>query len=138
VTRWSQDPFAIGAYSELQTRDASGGDRDILSLPEGRLFFAGEAAVPGTVGAQCTHGALLSGASVGLEVLEHLGLGGASFSGLAREGGLLGLDMGALIATLLGRLGDVVDDSSSEPGQGSVASPAAETEGSPTKFRRQL
>ena len=59
VTRWSRDPFAMGAFSFAATgmeKDA----RDTLAAPvENRIFFAGEATsidYPGTV-----HGAILSG-----------------------------------------------------------------------------
>lgn len=59
VTRWSQDPFALGSYSYIAVGGESG-DRDILAEPIGdRLFFAGEATsrdYPATV-----HGAYLSG-----------------------------------------------------------------------------
>ncbi|WP_367289552.1 FAD-dependent oxidoreductase [Laspinema palackyanum] len=59
VTRWSQDPFALGSYSHIAVGGDSG-DRDILAEPIGdRLFFAGEATsrdYPATV-----HGAYLSG-----------------------------------------------------------------------------
>ncbi|HUY91360.1 MAG TPA: FAD-dependent oxidoreductase [Pirellulales bacterium] len=59
VTRWGQDPFALGAYSYAPP-GASGENRDRLAAPLGeRLFFAGEAThrrFPSTA-----HGAYLSG-----------------------------------------------------------------------------
>eukprot|EP00438_Fugacium_kawagutii_P031112 Skav214918 [mRNA] locus=scaffold2073:141910:143457:- [translate_table: standard] len=70
VTRWSLDPFALGAYTEFQDVMASEDDRDIYMRTEGRLFFAGEGAVPGDVGAQCTHGAVFSGASAAVTMLH--------------------------------------------------------------------
>lgn len=69
VTRWAEDPFALGAYSELQDPHASERDRDIYAKPEGRVLFAGEGAAPGVVGAQCTHGALLSGVAATVNLL---------------------------------------------------------------------
>lgn len=58
-TRWSQDPFALGAYSYLAV-GATGADRDALAEPlAGRLYFAGEATwKPHSA---TVHGALLSG-----------------------------------------------------------------------------
>jgi monoamine oxidase len=60
ITRWSQDPFALGSYSYAAV-GSSREDRVALAAPEadGALVFAGEAAsadYPGTV-----HGAYLSG-----------------------------------------------------------------------------
>ena len=59
VTRWSQDPFACGAYSFVAA-GATPDDRVALATPLGRsVFFAGEAThtgYPSTV-----HGAYLSG-----------------------------------------------------------------------------
>jgi monoamine oxidase len=71
ITRWRQDPFALGSYSFLG-RGAQPADRVALGEPVGRtLFFAGEAAnrrYPGTV-----HGAYLSGQ----QAAEHLAETGA-------------------------------------------------------------
>ncbi|MBL9086839.1 MAG: FAD-dependent oxidoreductase, partial [Planctomycetia bacterium] len=59
VTRWSRDPFALGAYSFVAA-GATPDDRVALAAPLGQsVFFAGEAthtAYPSTV-----HGAYLSG-----------------------------------------------------------------------------
>ncbi len=59
ITKWSADPFAVGAYSHLRV-GARAKDYDALAKPvDDRLFFAGEATIrqhPGTV-----HGALMSG-----------------------------------------------------------------------------
>ncbi|CAE7897764.1 PAO4, partial [Symbiodinium sp. KB8] len=76
VTRWSLDPFALGAYTEFQDPKASEDDRDIYARPEGRLLFTGEGAVPGHVGAQCTHGAVFGGASSAIALLSE-GVGAA-------------------------------------------------------------
>ncbi|CAE7505727.1 PAO4 [Symbiodinium natans] len=70
VTRWSLDPFALGAYTEFQDPLASEEDRDIYARPEGRLLFTGEGAVPGHVGAQCTHGAVFGGACAAVALLS--------------------------------------------------------------------
>jgi monoamine oxidase len=58
ITRWGQDPFALGSYSHIPPF-ASGDDYDTLAKPVNRLFFAGEAThrqYPSTV-----NGAYLSG-----------------------------------------------------------------------------
>ncbi|KAF3778339.1 FLOWERING LOCUS D protein [Nymphaea thermarum] len=60
-TRWGNDPFSLGSYSNVAV-GASGDDYDILAenVGEGRLFFAGEHTTrryPATM-----HGAFLSGA----------------------------------------------------------------------------
>jgi monoamine oxidase len=72
VTRWSQDPYALGSYSFHATGSTPD---DRLSLGgtdwNGRLVFAGEAAsadYPGTV-----HGALLSGQAAARTILENAG-----------------------------------------------------------------
>lgn len=72
VTRWAQDPFALGAYSEIQSPDATCDDREICGATEGTVLFAGEATISGHVGAQCTHGALLSGAAAALKLYHRV------------------------------------------------------------------
>ena len=66
ITRWQQDPFALGSYSYLPP-GASPDDRAALGASvDKRLFFAGEATsldYPATV-----HGALLSGRSNAAEI----------------------------------------------------------------------
>ncbi|CAE7151512.1 PAO4, partial [Symbiodinium pilosum] len=76
VTRWSLDPFALGAYTEFQDPRATEDDRDVYARPEGRILFTGEGAVPGNIGAQCTHGAVLGGASAAIALLSE-GVGAA-------------------------------------------------------------
>jgi monoamine oxidase len=67
ITRWRQDPYALGSYSYLAV-GAEPDDRLRLAEPiDDRLFFAGEAtdpSFPATV-----HGALLSGRRAADEVL---------------------------------------------------------------------
>jgi monoamine oxidase len=67
VSRWSRDPFALGAYSHM-TPGATPDDYDTLAAPWcDRLLFAGEhthRAHPATV-----HGALLSGRRAAAEAL---------------------------------------------------------------------
>lgn len=65
ITRWGEDPYALGAYSYLPP-GASPDDLDALAEPVGRLLFAGEATsreYPSTV-----HGAYLSGVRAALEI----------------------------------------------------------------------
>ncbi|KAF5395012.1 hypothetical protein PHET_08875 [Paragonimus heterotremus] len=76
VTRWSEDPFSLGAYTagEVGSDDA---DRHAYagSLPSAdnpRLLFAGEGTVDSSGGQQCTHGAFASGVSRALEILDHM------------------------------------------------------------------
>jgi len=109
VTRWSQDPYALGAYSDFQHPEACEEDRTALAEREGRLFFAGEAAVPNMVGAQCTHGAVLSGAAAAVDVLAQLGLRDGRMLDLLYDRGPLGLDVGMLVDALAG---DVCDTGS--------------------------
>ena len=95
VTRWSLDPFALGAYTEFQDALASETDREVYARPLGRLLFAGEGAVPGEVGAQCTHGAVFSGALAAVEILKRLEMP------CDLEGrGPLGLDVQALVEVM--------------------------------------
>merc|ERR1711879_465864 len=75
VTRWSTDPFSLGAYSELQHPLASDRDREVYAKTEGNVLFTGEGAEPLLTGAQCTHGALLGGVSAALEVFVGLQAG---------------------------------------------------------------
>ncbi|KAF6775221.1 hypothetical protein AHF37_05153 [Paragonimus kellicotti] len=76
VTRWSEDPFSLGAYTagEVGSGDA---DRHAYagSLPSAgnpRLLFAGEGTVDSSGGQQCTHGAFASGVSRAFEILDHM------------------------------------------------------------------
>ncbi|KAK4472493.1 hypothetical protein MN116_003740 [Schistosoma mekongi] len=74
VTRWSEDPFSLGAYTagEVGCSDA---DRQAYasSLPSTvcpKLLFAGEGTVDSSGGQQCTHGAFSSGVDRALDVLD--------------------------------------------------------------------
>ncbi|MCZ6784958.1 MAG: NAD(P)/FAD-dependent oxidoreductase [Proteobacteria bacterium] len=59
VTRWRQDPFALGSYSRLLP-GATGTERQTLAQPvAGRLFLAGEATDP--TDPSTVHGAYWSG-----------------------------------------------------------------------------
>ncbi|OON14071.1 amine oxidase [Opisthorchis viverrini] len=74
VTRWSEDPFSLGAYT---AGEVGSGDADrhayASSLPSPdnpRLLFAGEGTVDSAGGQQCTHGAFTSGLSRAFDVLD--------------------------------------------------------------------
>ncbi|CAH8443484.1 unnamed protein product, partial [Schistosoma turkestanicum] len=74
VTRWSEDPFSLGAYTagEVGCGDA---DRHAYasSLPSKvypKLLFAGEGTVDSSGGQQCTHGAFSSGVDRAFDVLD--------------------------------------------------------------------
>lgn len=76
VTRWSEDPFSLGAYTagEVGSNDS---DRHAYasSLPSPerpRLLFAGEGTVDSSGGQQCTHGAFTSGVERALDVLDQI------------------------------------------------------------------
>ena len=68
ITRWSQDPFALGSYSFIK-KGAMRNDREELQKPlANRLWFSGEAThsrYPATM-----HGAYLSGIAVTKAILE--------------------------------------------------------------------
>eukprot|EP00439_Symbiodinium_sp_Y106_P022994 s7710_g2.t2 len=97
-----------GAYTEFQDPRASEDDRDIYATPEGRLLFTGEGAVPGHVGAQCTHGAVFGGAFAAISLLSE-GVGAAQRQALEEESprlgellgsGPMGLDVKVLVEVL--------------------------------------
>lgn len=69
VTRWGDDEFAYGAYSYMKTGSTLK-DVHALAKPEhcGRLYFAGEAC--SIDGAQCVHGAVLTGNEAALDILS--------------------------------------------------------------------
>lgn len=73
VTRWGEDPFSCGAYSYMRV-GSDPSDIAALAAPEydGRVHFAGEAC--SVEGAQCVHGALLTGQSAAAAVLRQLGV----------------------------------------------------------------
>ena len=98
VTRWSLDPFALGAYTEFQDVMASEEDRDIYMRAHGRLLFAGEGAIPGDFGAQCTHGAVLSGAHAAMTLLESTFHQAKPMA--LRGDGPLGIDVKSLVDVL--------------------------------------
>lgn len=68
ITRWSQDPFALGSYSAIMP-GASGENSNVLAEAlDDKLFFAGEATHrdhPSTV-----HGAYMSGLRAAEEIIE--------------------------------------------------------------------
>ena len=69
VTRWQQDRFARGTYSNVGP-EAIPGDYDTMAARVGNLYFAGEATCathPATV-----HGAYISGLRAASEILEDL------------------------------------------------------------------
>ncbi|KAM7532784.1 hypothetical protein Aperf_G00000129352 [Anoplocephala perfoliata] len=81
VTRWSEDPFALGAYTAGEPSCCGDEDRHAYaqSLPttgRPRLLFAGEGTVDSRGGQQCTHGAFLSGIERAFDVLDYLQQGG--------------------------------------------------------------
>eukprot|EP00927_Polykrikos_kofoidii_P065301 TRINITY_DN61078_c0_g1_i1.p1 TRINITY_DN61078_c0_g1~~TRINITY_DN61078_c0_g1_i1.p1 ORF type:complete len:684 (+),score=119.14 TRINITY_DN61078_c0_g1_i1:62-2113(+) len=108
VTRWTEDKFTHGAYSDLQSPLASEADRAIYARTEGHVLFAGEGAVPGHAGAQCTHGAVFSGVSAASELLAKLPPRDdirANAVDILCGMGPLGLDVEAMIDVLTGRIG---------------------------------
>ncbi|MFO1202371.1 MAG: FAD-dependent oxidoreductase [Tabrizicola sp.] len=72
ITRWSQDPFALGSYSFHATGTSLATRRALAGTDwDGRLVFAGEAAetsYPGTA-----HGAYLSGQSAARTIMGRAG-----------------------------------------------------------------
>jgi monoamine oxidase len=72
VTRWSQDPFALGSYSFHATGTSPATRRALAGADwDGRLVFAGEAAQPDYPGT--AHGAFLSGQTAARVVMERAG-----------------------------------------------------------------
>lgn len=100
VTRWSLDPFALGAYSELQDVRASEDDRILYSQPDGHVHYAGEGAVPSDCGAQCADGALLSGLAAALSILEQFPDRAGKLQALREEDGPLGINIDAVVTLL--------------------------------------
>ena len=72
ITRWSQDPFALGAYSFHATGTSPKTRRALAGSDwDGRLVFAGEAAEPDYSGT--AHGAYLSGQTAARTIQERAG-----------------------------------------------------------------
>lgn len=70
ITRWGQDPFALGSYSSIYL-GAAPEDREALAAPvDGVLFFAGEAT--SVEHAATVQGALLSGQRAARELMKSL------------------------------------------------------------------
>ncbi|KAL3321128.1 hypothetical protein Ciccas_000203 [Cichlidogyrus casuarinus] len=74
VTRWSEDPFALGSYTEGEL-GSSDADRNnyASSLPseeQPRLLFAGEATIDSNGAQQCSHGAFQSGVDRAVAILN--------------------------------------------------------------------
>ncbi|CAJ1394604.1 unnamed protein product [Effrenium voratum] len=91
------------AYTEFQDPSASEADRDVYGRMEDRLAFAGEGALPGPMGAQCTHGAVFSGGHAAVQILA--GLGKSEVATLKDMHGPMGLDVPALVEVMAtGRL----------------------------------
>lgn len=78
VTRWSEDPFALGSYT-AEEKGCAVGDRatyaqPVPSLVRPLLLFAGEATTPEDGDQQCTHGAFLSGIEAAKRVFAGRGV----------------------------------------------------------------
>ncbi|MCU0902763.1 MAG: FAD-dependent oxidoreductase [Tabrizicola sp.] len=72
ITRWSQDPFALGSYSFHATGTSPKTRRALAGSDwDGRLVFAGEATHPDYSGT--AHGAYLSGLTAARTLLEQAG-----------------------------------------------------------------
>ncbi|VDP74002.1 unnamed protein product [Echinostoma caproni] len=74
VTRWSEDPFSLGAYTAGEV-GSDDDDRHAYASPlpssdYPRVLFAGEGTVDSTGGQQCTHGAFTSGVNSALDILD--------------------------------------------------------------------
>ncbi|MFT6657368.1 FAD-dependent oxidoreductase [Maritalea sp.] len=85
ITRWRQDPFALGSYSYLAKGSKSSQRKDLAKHVDERINFCGEATdreAPATV-----HGALNSGIRAAEEVMrsdaETVAIIGAGIAGLA-------------------------------------------------------
>ncbi|CAH8831407.1 unnamed protein product [Trichobilharzia szidati] len=98
VTRWSEDPFSLGAYTagEVGSNDE---DRQAYASPLPstgcpKLLFAGEGTVDSSGGQQCTHGAFSSGVDRALDILDCI------------QGGRCRLRDVRIIDCLTGRLSD--------------------------------
>uniref|UniRef100_A0A0R3SQW4 Amino_oxidase domain-containing protein n=1 Tax=Hymenolepis diminuta TaxID=6216 RepID=A0A0R3SQW4_HYMDI len=81
VTRWSEDPFSLGAYTAGEPNCCGDEDRHAYaqSLPPNgrpRVLFAGEATIDSQGGQQCTHGAFLTGIERAFDILDHFQQGG--------------------------------------------------------------
>ena len=78
VTRWGEDPFSCGAYSYMRVGSTKA-DIDALRAPEhdDRVHFAGEAC--SVEGAQCVHGALLTGQGAAAAILRACGAAVGAF-----------------------------------------------------------
>merc|ERR1712039_291110 len=105
------DPLTLGAYSEMQHPDASERSRELYAQTEDNVLFAGEGAIPGYIGAQCTHGALLSGVSSAVEIIAARYQANEAndeerpttfpAAGLLKAEGPLGLDVQQVVKLLL-------------------------------------
>jgi polyamine oxidase len=70
VTRWSQDPFARGSYSNLAVGSGADVRRRLAEPAGGRLFFAGEATHEEHAGT--LHGAYFSGLREASRILKEI------------------------------------------------------------------
>ncbi len=69
ITRWSQDPFSLGAYS-FPAVGSKEGDNAACAAPEGLLHFAGEHCSSKHYGTM--HGAYQSGMDAARRLLQVL------------------------------------------------------------------
>lgn len=107
ITRWRQDPFALGSYSYL-ARGASPENRQTLAAPvEDKIFFAGEATDsdrPATV-----HGAYQSGVAAAEQIIDEdpyrVIVIGAGIAGLAAARKLADEDIKVTVLEARGRIG---------------------------------
>jgi monoamine oxidase len=71
VTRWEEDDYTRGSYTEYKLGTTNGDVDNIKSAAyDGRLLFAGEHTEPEHMGS--VHGALMSGTRIAHEVMKSL------------------------------------------------------------------
>lgn len=120
-SRWSVDPFALGAMSFAAVGSTSGSRDDLAAAVDGRVFFAGEATsreAPGTLS-----GAISSGSRAADEVIatgdssdgsERIGIIGAGVAGLTAAKALLEAGYDVVVVEARDRVGGRIDTRSGD------------------------
>ncbi|WP_162243192.1 MULTISPECIES: flavin monoamine oxidase family protein [unclassified Leifsonia] len=112
-SRWSVDPFALGAASFAAVGSTSANRDDLAAAIDDRIFFAGEATSrddPGTVS-----GAMASGSRAADEVIsaspnsERIGVIGAGVAGLTAARALLDAGYDVVVVEARDRIGGRID-----------------------------
>ncbi|MEL4319777.1 FAD-dependent oxidoreductase [Leifsonia sp. YIM 134122] len=117
-SRWSVDPFALGAASFAAVGSTSASRDDLAAAVDDRVFFAGEATshdAPGTLSGAVASGSRAAGEVIAAsDVSERIGVIGAGVAGLTAARALLDAGYDVVVVEARDRVGGRIDARASD------------------------